>query len=55
MNATKIMSFFITQMRRLSFNQMPYIKMGILAMYMPLSMDTFHPSMSTKASGGAIF
>ncbi len=29
--------------------------MGILAMYMPLSIDIFHPSLSTKASSGAIF
>jgi len=34
---------------------MPWIKVGILAMYMPLNMDTFHPSLSTKTSGETIF
>jgi hypothetical protein len=32
-----------------------WIKANILTMYMPLSMDTFHPSLSTKTSGGTIF
>ncbi len=49
------MSFFATQMTWLPFNQMPWIRTCIIVMYMSLNMDTFHPSLSTRASNGVFF
>jgi len=54
-STTKIVSFFATYVRKFPFNWMPKIKVSILATYIPLNMDIFHPSLFTRPCDGAIF